>query len=65
MSGSKKHLWIFFPLPRDAGQRDMSICLMGSLVVRLRQQIGRSGHGENVMKSCVGVYCGTLDISKP
>ena len=57
MSGSKKHLWIFFPLPRDAGQRDMSICLMGSLVVRLRQQIGRSGHGENVMESCVGV-CG-------
>ena len=55
MSGSKKHLWIFFPLPRDAGQRDMSICLMGSLVVGLRQQIGRSGHGENVMESCVGV----------
>ena len=30
--------------------------LMGSLVVRLVQQIGRSGHGENVMKSCVGVW---------
>ena len=55
--GLEKTLVDIFSVARAAWQRDMSICLMGSLVVRLVQQIGRSGHGENVMKSCVGV-CG-------
>ena len=53
--GLEKTLVDIFSVARDAGQRDMSICLMGSLVNRLRQQIGRSGHGENVMCRCLWI----------